>query len=167
VKRRLAAALTALVLSAVPVAADDLSIQVDPGVTLSSFKTFALRDGKVNSPRPELDNSLFVKKLGATIREALTARGLKEAVRNADVMVDYVVTGEDFSISAPGLVRGMGPRPVRFAEGTLVIDLVKPGEANPLWRGVYRDDEKTGSRLMQKLPEDARKLIDRYPRQTR
>jgi hypothetical protein len=28
---------------------------------------------------------------------------------------------------------------------------------------VYRDDESTGSKLVQKLPEDAKKLLARYP----
>jgi hypothetical protein len=33
---------------------------------------------------------------------------------------------------------------------------------DPVWRGVYRDDEMTGSKLFRKLPEDARKLIAKY-----
>jgi hypothetical protein len=48
------------------------------------------------------------------------------------------------------------PRPLWFTQGTLVIDLIRPGETSPVWRGVYRDDEMTGSRLMRKLPEDAK-----------
>jgi len=152
---------------AVPVAGDDLSVQVDPRADFSTFRTFALRNGKINSPRPELDNPLFVKKLGTTIRAALTAKGLKEAATSPDLVVDYTLTGDDISIGMPTPVRGVGPRPVRFTEGTLVIDITKPGDTSPVWRGVYRDDESTGSKLMQKLPEDAKKLIARYPRLTK
>jgi hypothetical protein len=163
---RIAALCLGLLLISARVSGDDLSVQVDPGANLAAFSTFALGDGKVHSPRPELDNPLFVKKLGQTIRAALMARGLEETTGRPDLLVEYVVTGEDFSMSAPALVRGMGPRSVRFTEGTLVIDIFRPGQTQPIWRGVYRDDEQTGSRLVRKLPEDARKLIDRYPRRT-
>jgi len=155
-----------LVASAV-VADDDLTIQVDPKADLSVFGTFALRNGKVTSPRPELDNPLFVKKLGTAIRAALVERGLKETPDRPDLHVDYSVAGEDFSMTAPPLARGTGPRPDRFTQGTLEITLTKPGEKNPVWHGIYRDDEPTGSKLMLKLPEDAKKLIARYPRRTK
>jgi hypothetical protein len=45
-----------------------------------------------------------------------------------------------------------------------VIDMKRPGDRDPVWRGVYRDDEQTGSKLVQKLPNDAKKLIERYPK---
>jgi hypothetical protein len=153
-----------LVLLSAPVAGDELSVQVDPLADFSAFRTFALRTGKIDSPRPELDNSLFVKKLGTAIRAALTARGLTEATGRPDLIVDYVVTGEDFTMGVPTQTRGLGPQPVRFTEGTLVIDMTRPGDPNPVWRGAYRDDEPTGSKLVQKLPEDAKKLVDKYPR---
>lgn len=165
-RRRIVAGWIGVLLSSVPVAGDDLAVQRDPRADFLVFRTFALRDGRVSSPRPELDNPLFVKKLGRTIRAALTARGLQETTDRADLLVDYIVTGEDFSMGLP-TARGVGPRPVRFTEGTLVIDLTRPGDANPVWRGVYRDDENTGSTLVQKLPEDARKLIARYPRRSK
>jgi hypothetical protein len=165
--RRLAALGLVIVVSSVWVAADEMSVQVDPRATLSLFRTFALRAAEINSDRPELDNTLFVKKLGNTIRMALTARGLNEVADGPDLFVDYRLTGEDVSTSARGFTRGMGPRPLRFTQGTLVIDLTRPGETSAVWRGVYRDDEMTGSRLMQKLPEDARKLIARYPSRPR
>jgi len=166
-KRPLVACLAALLLGAAVVAADDLSVIVDPKTDFSAFKTFALRDQKIGSPRPELNNSLFAKKLSTTIRAALVERGLKEDARNPDMMVDYVLTGEDFSLSARGLVRGAGPRPVQYTEGTLVIDLSRPNDTIPVWRGTYRDDENTGSKLMLKLPEDAKKLLARYPQRSK
>jgi len=166
--RRLSAACVALVLAWVSVtAADDLSVSVDPKANLSVFRTFALHSGKIDSPRPELDNPLFVKKMSTTIRAALTARGLKETADHPDLLVDYTVTGEDFSMGVPTPMRGVGPQPVRSTAGTLVIDLTKPGDSNPVWRGKYSDEEGTGSKLVQKLPEDAKKLVARYPQHTK
>lgn len=154
-----------LVVASASLSVDDLSVVVDPAVKLAAFRTFSLRNAKIDSPRPELDNPLFVKKLRATIRAALIERGLTETAGPADVFVDFMIAGEDFAVGVPtpGL-RGVGPQPVRFTEGTLVIDLVRPSDSNPAWRGVYRDDEPTGSKLMQKLPDDAKKLVSRLPR---
>ena len=147
-----------------PSADDELSVTVDPKANFSLFKTFAFRDRKIESDRPELNNRLFVKKLEATVRTSLLAKGLTDGGSGADLFVDFTLVGEDVNTTARGAMRGMGPQPVRFTAGTLVIDMAKPGEPNPVWRGVYRVDEQTGSKLVQKLPDDARKLIERYPK---
>jgi hypothetical protein len=164
VRRPLALACIGAVFIISAVRADDLSVQADPRADFSIFKTFALKGGRIDSARPELDNPLFAKMLARTISRALIDKGLKEAQDRPDLIVEYSLTGEDFSVGRPTGVRGMGPRPVRFTEGTLVIDMTRPGETAHVWRGVYRDDEQTGSKLVQKLPEDARKLIGRYPK---
>lgn len=142
--------------------ADDLSVMVDPKADFSKFKTFAVRVGKIESNRPEIDNVLFAKRLTKTIRTALMAKGLNEATGRPDLFVDYSIASEDINTTQRGGGRGIGPQPLRFTVGMLVIDMTRPGDQNPVWRGVYRDDEMTGSKLFQKLPEDARKLIARY-----
>ena len=142
--------------------ADDLSVVVDPKADFSKLKTFAVRVGKIASNRPEIDNVLFAKRLTRTIRVALTAKGLKEVTGQPDLLVDYSIASEDINTTQRGGGRGIGPQPLRFTVGMLVIDMTRPGDQNPVWRGVYRDDEMTGSKLFQKLPEDARKLIAKY-----
>jgi hypothetical protein len=94
----------------------------------------------------------------------MVERGLTHSPGHADLLIDFSLAGDDHTTTARGSFRGQGPQPVRFTEGTLVIDMSRPAETDPVWRGVYRDDEQTGSKLVQKLPQDARKLIDRYPR---
>ena len=152
-------------------AADAFNIEFDARADFSTFKTFALRAGTVNSPRPELDNSLFVKKLGSAIRGAVREKRLREVSTAPDLFVDYRITGEDISTVERGagyrgngmVIPGTGPRPLRYTQGTLVIDLVRPGESVPVWHGVYRDEEPTGSKLVESLPADAQKLIAKYP----
>ena len=161
-KRLLVAVFVSLMASSVWLSADDLSVVVDPKADFSTFKTFAVRAGRIESNRPEIDNALFAKRLTKTIRIALTAKGLKEVTGRPDLFVDYSIASEDVNTTQRGGGRGIGPQPLRFTVGMLVIDMTRPGGTAPVWRGVYRDDEMTGSKLFQKLPEDAKKLIAKY-----
>ena len=163
-KRFLAAICVSLIAGSVWLSADDLSVVVDPKADFSTFKTFAVRAGRIESNRPEIDTSLFAKRLTKTIRAALTAKGLQEVNGRPDLIVDYSIASEDVNTPQRGGGRGIGPQPLRFTVGMLVIDMTRPGDPAPVWRGVYRDDEMTGSKLFQKLPEDAKKLIARYRR---
>jgi len=156
--------LTAVVL------ADESSVQADPTIDFSVLRTFSFRVQQVQSRREELDNPLFLKKLAAAIRRGLIAKGLTETRDRPDILVDFTITGEDFGDAERRLVRGIrgGPvairQPIRIAEGTLVIDIFRRDDADPVWRGVYRDDERTGSKLTLKLPKDATQLIAKYPK---
>ena len=161
-RRFIATVCVSLVAASAWLSADDLSVVIDPKADFSAFRTFAVRVGKIESNRPEIDNVLFAKRLTRTIREALAMKGLKEATGRPDLFVDYSIASEDINTTRPGGGRGIGPQPLRFTVGMLVIDMTRPGDQNPVWRGVYRDDEMTGSKLFQKLPEDARKLIAKY-----
>jgi hypothetical protein len=163
-RRHLAVVCVGVVMASLCLGADEMSVSVDPKANFKLFKTFAFRERKIASDRAELDNRLFIKKLESTIRTSLVAKGLTLAQSGADLLIDFTLTGEDVNTTARGVMRGMGPQPVRFTAGTLIIDMLRPGDRDPVWRGVYRDDEQTGSKLVQKLPADARKLIEKYPK---
>jgi hypothetical protein len=168
--RRVRALTCVLLVATVSLAADESSVQFDPKADFSLFRTFSFRTQQVDSRREELDNPLFLKKLATAIRQSLIARGLAETSGPSDLLVDFTVTGQEFGDAQRKLIRGVGPggpvritRPIRITEGTLVIDLVRRTDGEPIWRGVYRDDEQTGSKLVTRLPEDARKLVRQYP----
>jgi len=143
-------------------ASDDYSVQVDPHANFAVFKTFAQGDGKMQSARPELDNPLFMKRLGRAIHDAMIAQGFKEDIAKPDLRVTFSMKGEEVNTTQRGM--GAGPVPVRYSIGTLQIEATRPGETSPVWRGIYKDDESTGSKLVVKLPEDAKKLIEKFPR---
>ena len=151
-----------LIASMVLVSADDFSVQVDPRANFATFQTFSIRSDKLATKRPELDNSLFAKQLGRVIRDGLIARGLKESTEKPDLHVVFGLTGEEVSTTQRGV--GAGPVSVRYTIGTLTITATRPGEQDPVWRAYYRDDEGTGSKLVTKLQDDAKKLIEKFPR---
>src|SRR5262245_28252052 len=165
-----------LIMSLTVVRADDLNVDFDPNTDFSGLKTFSLEIGKVTSPRPELDNPLFLKVIGRALRTSLVSKGLKEAADKPDLVVDFSVSSEDISTSArgtpvPALGAGRrggrmvstGPVSVRYTTAMLVIDITAGNAGKAIWRGVYHDEESTGSKLVQKLPEDAAKLLQDYP----
>ncbi len=153
------------------------SIDFDHQTDFSVFKTFLLHDGSVDTPRPELNNPLFLKMMADAIRDELVAKGMKEVGDRPDVIVDTRVTVADVSTAEgrrgmfipPGQrARGMyvpaeGPTPVRYVHGTLVIDLTTPGNNLLVWRGTFQDDVSNGSTLARELPGDVKTLTSDYP----
>jgi uncharacterized protein DUF4136 len=141
--------------------ADEHSIVFDNHTEFSKLKTFAIRDGKCDSTRPELNNPLYLKKLAETIRTALTAKGMKETADNPDIFVDYRIVGTEVSTADRPSERRRGG--VLYAQGSLTLDLVRRDPKLLVWEGIYHDDESNGSKLAQSLPSDIRKLLSKYP----
>jgi hypothetical protein len=140
---------------AIALYADDRNVDFDHHLDFSTLKSFALHEGKVNSPSPEVNNPLLVRKLGDAIRAALVAKGLRESAANPDLIVDYSIATEEFSAQRGG--------PTAFTLGTLVIDFTKRDPKTLVWRGVYRDKEGSHAKLAQALPRDVAKSLEEYP----
>jgi len=163
--------------------ADDFHADYDKNTDFSQVKTFFIRPGKINSSRPELNNTLVAKQITQMIRAELISKGLREVTSQPDVLVEFNAAGVDYSIGPGGVAnpieaslgtgssRGRGGRgsphaergPVDFSEGTLVIDIATAQPVKLLWRGVYHDQERNSAKLAKKFPDDAKKLLSKYP----
>jgi len=143
------------------VVADEHSITFDDQADFAKLRTFAIREAKCNSARPELNNPLYLKKLADTIRTALAAKGLMEVQDRPDLFVDYRVDGTEVSTTdrASDRIRGGD----LYARGAITVDLVSREPKLLVWEGIYHDDESNGSKLAQKLPSDLKKLLSKYP----
>jgi hypothetical protein len=112
-----------------------------------------------------------------SIRATLTKKGMREVTGNPDLVVTYQFSDTDISDvertgptrvpDIPGqqrgfVIRGSEPRPLLYTEGTLVIDIYNNANAL-LWRGTYRNRERSGPTLSRQLSEDARKLLSKFP----
>jgi hypothetical protein len=176
------ALLTTLPLTPVLVHADDHNVDFDKSTDFSKLKTFTIRPGKIDSSRQELNNSIVLKKITETIRTELLSKGLMEVSAQPDVIVEFTASGVDYNIGPGGIANpinasrgdpggrgGRGPAgagergPVDFSVGTLVLDVNATQPSRLIWRGVYHDNEKNSSKLGEKFPEDAKKLLSEYP----
>lgn len=147
--------------------AQKIDVQFDASADFTKYKTFAIRDGKLNSRNPALNSELVQKQIEADIRKDLTERGLTEAPDGADLNVVYHFGSQrKAEVEAyPAGWRGWGTRYVRvpYAEGTLVIDLRDTGTHSLVWRGIASEEKSNASDIQKKLDSMVRKAIEKYP----
>ena len=147
--------------------AQKIRTEFDEGVDFTRFKTFAIRDGRINSRSPALNSELTKKRVEAEIERALTARGLTKATGRSDLNVS-VTFGSNPRVEReayPAGWRGLGTRVVRvpYTEGTLVIDLRDPTTRSLVWRGIATEEKPNPAKLSDKLDDMVKKSIAKYP----
>ncbi len=148
--------------------AQKITVEFDQSVDFSKYKTFAIRDGQLNSKNPALSSELVKKQIETNIQNDLTAKGLTLVASGpSDLNVRYTFgAARKTEIEAyPAGWYGMGTRYVRvpYAEGTLVIDLRDPTTRSLVWRAVAAQDKSDASKIEGKINDMVKKAIDKYP----
>jgi hypothetical protein len=156
-----------VLLSAMNLLAQKITVEFDQAVDFSRFKTFAIRDGQLNSKNPILNSELVKKRIDADIARDLTARGLRAVTGPADLNVRYHFgSARRAEIERyPAGWRGFGTRVVRvpYTEGTLVIDLRDPTTRSLVWRAIASEEKSDAAKVEGKLDDMVRKSIEKYP----
>jgi len=121
--------------------AQRVMVEFDQATDFSHYKTFAIRDGRLNSNNPALNSPLVKKQIEADIERDLAAKGLEMVPSGpADLNVRYTLGSvRKTEVEAyPAGWYAMGTRYVRvpYAEGTLVIDLRDPATRSLVWRTI-------------------------------
>ena len=154
-------------LAALGAYAQNVTVEFDPATDFSHFKTFAIRDGQLNSKNPALNSELVKKRIEAAIERNLTSKGLVLESGRSDLNVRYHFgSARKAEVERyPAGWRGWGTRVVRvpYTEGTLVIDLRDGTTHSLLWRGIAREDKGDAAKLQGKLDDMVRKSFDKYP----
>jgi Domain of unknown function (DUF4136) len=147
--------------------AQKINIQFDQAADFSKYKTFNLRNGRLNSHNPTLNSELVKKQIDADIVRDLTARGLSEVNGPADLNVFYHFgSARRTQVEAyPAGWRGLGTRVVRvpYAEGTLVIDLRDTSTQSLVWRAVASEQKSDPAKIQGKLDDMVKKSFQKYP----
>jgi uncharacterized protein DUF4136 len=161
-----------LLLSATLVA-DDRTVLFDPDVDFSTFKTYVLFEGSINSKQPEITSQITLKKIADAVHAALAGKSLKATTDQPDLLIEYSLTTMDFAIGSFGRANPMGGRgrgratseagQPDFSDATLVLDMKAGSNRELVWRGVYNDTEDSLGKLADALPRDAAALLSEYP----
>jgi hypothetical protein len=160
--------LLAVLLAGSSALAQKIDVQFDSAADFSKYKTFAIRNGSLNSRNPALNSELIKKQIEEDIRRDLATRGLTEAMDGrSDLNVVYHFGSQrKAEVEAyPAGWRGWGTRYVRvpYAEGTLVIDLRDASAHSMVWRGIASEEKSNPSDIQKKLDKMVEKAIEKYP----
>jgi uncharacterized protein DUF4136 len=147
--------------------AQKVTVEFDQSADFTRYKTFAIRDGQLNSRNPALNSELVKKRIEADIVKGLTAKGLTMVTGPSDLNVRYRFgSARKIETEAyPAGWRGFGRRIVRvpYAEGTLVIDLRDSSTRSLVWRGISAEEKSDATKIEGKLNDMVRKSIEKYP----
>ena len=147
--------------------AQKVTMEFDRGADFSKYKTFAIRDGELNSKNPALNSDLVKKQIENDIKRALEARGLTQVSGRSDLNVRYHfgAARKTEVETYPAGWYGLRTRVVRvpYSEGTLVIDLRDPGTRSLVWRTVASEEKSDATKIEGKLDDMVKKSLDKYP----
>ena len=165
--RVLVLCLGAVIARAANAGAQKVTSEADPGVDFSKYKTFAVRDGDMNSPAPALNGELTKKRIVAAIESALVEKGLTKNDAKPDLNVFFMLGTAAGTVreESPGgpLGRGLRVERVPATRGNLVINLRDPSTRSLVWRGIASDDKANPIDISKKIEDWVRKVIDKYP----
>ena len=149
-------------------AAQKVDVEFDPSIQFAKYRTFAIRDGRLNSQDPRLNSELVKKRIEFDIQKYFEGRKLVFVASGpADLNVRYTlgaVRGAQREAYPAGW-RGWGTRVVRvpFTEGTLVIDLRDAGTRGLVWRAIAREEKSNAEKVESKLDDMVKKSVEKYP----
>jgi hypothetical protein len=147
--------------------AQKVTMEFDRGADFSKYKTFAIRDGELNSKNPVLNSDLVKKQIDADIKRALEGRGLTQVSGPSDLNVRYHfgAARKTQVETYPAGWYGLRTRVVRvpYSEGTLVIDLRDPSARSLVWRAIASEEKSDATKIEGKLDDMVKKSFDKYP----
>jgi hypothetical protein len=154
-------------LAALALSAQKVDVEFDKSAGFSTYRSFAIRDGRLNSKNPLLNSELIRKKLDGDIQKALEAKGLRfVGSGSSDLNVRYSLGSaqrRESEMVPTGPFGRARLRRVAYLEGTLVIDLRDSASKSLVWRSVAREQRKAAADIEGKLDDMVRKSIDKYP----
>jgi uncharacterized protein DUF4136 len=147
--------------------AQKVTVEFDQAANFGNYKTFAIREGQLNSKNPALSSDLVKKQIEADIEHDLTSKGLTRVTGPSDLNVRYTfgAARKTEVETYPAGWYGMGTRVVRvpYSEGTLVIDFRDPTTRSLVWRAIASEEKSDASKIEGKLNDMVKKSIDKYP----
>ena len=120
-------------------------------VDFSAFKTFVVRQSYTEShetSKPENVPPKLSQAVRDALRSTLSARGIKEAVDSADLLVNFRVEVATQRKEATAIV---------------VVELINTATDTTIWHGQHIDNDESATKLEKRLPDAIRKMLSENP----
>ena len=169
-----------ILFSAVCGSAQKVSVGADPGVDLTSYKTYAWSQGSVSA------NAIVTAMVVAAVDEQLAAKGIKKVDADPDLTVvvfgstesDMHVSNPSWSPSLNSIATGVavGSQAWLVTKGTLVVDLLDTKTKNSVWRGQATqtldrgptgDKAKDAKTVEKPIRNSVKKMFKQFPHPSR
>jgi hypothetical protein len=148
----------------------------DPGTDFSTYKTFALFDGKIEGSELE-SHPLIKKRVMDAIKNEMTKKGLTSTdSENADLIVyAQAGTAEKLNVTDYGYGYGSwwGPYPYGrnidvsyYTQASVIIDLVDNAKDELVWRGIGTgvvQESGTPEERQEKVDNAVAKILEQFP----
>ncbi len=139
--------------------AQKIETEFDHALDFAQFKTFTIREGKINAKNPMLNNELVEKNLRASIVEQLKLKGLSQVESKGELNVTFRLgdgTEKQTVLGPSDRVMTVGPR-------GRVIDLRNSATKELAWRAHCVDHQDDPAKLEKRLPNVVVKAFQKYP----
>ena len=149
-----------LLVAPLSLCAQRIKVEFDTSRDFSTFRTFRLLSGKINSRNPTLNNGLVAQKIDGLIRQYLSARGLTEVPSEPDLNVIYSLGSgrrKEIESYGPGWIT------IHYTEGTLVLNLRDARRHVLVWRSIAVEDKNDAAKIRASLDAMVRKSFEKYP----
>lgn len=177
--RRRALGCLIFLLSSVAAQAQKIHITFAKDADFSTYKTFAW------APRSAVAHPMLALDIIGAIEDQLTAKGLKKAASNPDLIVQvygsidqdstfysndplYMGSGGippfDPSLAGPAEMASYGNTTVTIHKGELVVDLIGANQKKLVWRGMASQNLSSNpDKLMNQVNDSIAKMFKKYP----
>jgi len=158
----------AVLLSAVPLIAQQVSVNYNHSLSFAQFHTYAWGSNNVN----QIQNSILAQVAQQDIDTAMSEKGLQKVLESQNPDLILTASGgerEQTSWNAWGM-RGIGGgmggiTPQQNIEATMVVSLYNLKGQELIWRGIAQDTLSTNGNKNQQMVEKAvTKMFKQWPK---
>jgi len=156
-----------LLLSLVPLAAQQVSVNYNHGVGFSQFHTYAWASNNSNA----IQNSILAQVAQQDIDNAMAAKGLQKVPESQNPDLILTASGGEraqTSWNAWGM-RGIGGgfggiSPEQNIEATMIVSLYNPKAQQLVWRGIAQNTlSNNGNKNQQMVEKAIQKMFKQWP----
>ena len=158
----------ALLLCVVPLAAQQVSVNYNHGVSFAQFHTYAWGSNNTN----QIQNSILAQAAQQDIENALAEKGVQKVseAQNPDLVL--TASGGERAQTTwnawgmRGIGGGMGSiTPQQNIEGTMIVSLYSLKGRELVWRGIAQDTlSDKGNKNQQKVEKAVQKMFKQWPK---